>query len=451
MTRPRSLGAWLVWLAQAHPRAIDLGLERVRAVYDYLPPLSPDTRVVTVAGTNGKGSCVAALSEMARASGARFGAYTSPHVQNFTERLCIDGAPLSEQSWCESFECVEQARLSAGVSLSFFEFTTLAALRLLSEYRVELALLEVGLGGLLDAVNVIDADVAVVTQVAIDHTDYLGTSREEIAAQKAGILRPGRPVVVADPDPADCLVDMAKSQGACPYLMERDFCMEATTNADRAYRWRGTTARGLAVRVEKLPPPVLHEYSVSAAIQVWQLLYAPSTQGGLDMPGRAACRARLTGRWQVLRVRMRRVVLDVAHNPAAARYLSSRIGAVGGSGKMRVVLGMCADKDMSGFVRELLPQSYLWYPVRTADPRSAKQEELVSVLRGCGARLPPVVPENIPAALDAALAESTPDDLVLVCGSFSVVGEALDTLGRHTPSYCDREDAVVGPEPVLEA
>lgn len=430
--KPRSFNQWLRILERAHPRTVDLGLDRVRAVYQYLPDLKENTRVVVVAGTNGKGSCVATMAAMAQRAGVCCGAYTSPHLRRFSERLRIDGVVMEDSAWCAAFERVECARLKAQVSLSFFEFTTLAVLYLLHVRAVDLALLEVGLGGLLDAVNIVDSDVAVVTQIALDHVDYLGTDIEQIASQKAGVFRSGHPAIVADPNPPRAIVEAAESAGAHPYFLGRDFetCAEYSTRHSVTHCWRGVDANGDTVSCSHLPSPQLHKYSVAAAIQAWQLLYNPAHALLCELAC-VAYNASLEGRRQVLYFEGLKTILDVAHNPAAARDLCCYLNnscRVGNFARICGVLGMCADKDMVGFVRALSPLVSVWYPVATQDSRSADIGTLADAVCSAGGCVSELRPVDTAGALRASTRLSDKEGVLLVCGSFSVVAESLSWL-----------------------
>lgn len=425
-----SLEQWLDTLHQAHPKEIQLGLDRVRRAYHYLPSIPKDTRVISVSGTNGKGSCVAALEAMALEAGVACAVYTSPHLKLFEERLHINGQPLEESEWCASFERVESARVKANVSLTFFEFSTLAVLDLTRQHAVNLLVLEVGLGGLMDAVNIIDSDVAILTSVAVDHVDYLGDDIEYIAEQKAGIFRKGCPAVVAEPNPPNTIASTAKSCGANLYLWGRDF----ETHVAQTCIWRGKTTTGDEICVTDLEVPILHVNVLAAALQAWQLLYKPDVHA-LTQLAHVAHATSMKGRWQWVRHAKHNFLLDVAHNPAAARYLSHRLARSHASAKIHAVWGMCANKNIVGFVTELAGQIEVWHPVSVANNRrSADLATHLDALHVVNAKVSASGLNNVACILDSFENEHTHADIVLVCGSFAVVSESLDWLAAHTSS-----------------
>ena len=429
----RSLEQWLEALLSAHPWSIDMGIDRIKKTYTYMLPIQPRTRVITVSGTNGKGSCIAALEAMAMHNQLSCAAYTSPHVDRFEERLRVDGAPVATQAWCEALECVERARARANVSLTFFEHTTLAALDLARQRAPQLLLLEVGLGGLLDAVNIVDSDVAILTSVAMDHEEYLGNTLETIAEQKAGIFRAGRAAIVAEPTPPQAVARVAKRRGAQLYLWGQDFQMHLKQNA---YEWRGTRADGSKVHLEHLSAPVLHAGSVAASIQAWQLLFNPDEQD-LSATAHRAHRAHLTGRWQqMFSPRSNHFILDVAHNPAAARYLCERLKHCAGFVKINAVWAMRENKDMRGFVEALKEAVHVWYPLHVEGEGIANVQTLDAAVHAAGARLcdaRQMGSRSVEKVLDRIDQRSQPHDVTLICGSFAVVAASLRWFESHRP------------------
>ena len=411
---PASLAQWLRRAEQLHERDIALGLERVRAVWGRMGPKpAAPARIVTVAGTNGKGSCVAALEAVARAAGWRVGAYTSPHLVAFNERLRVAGRPAGDAALCAAMANVERAR--RGAALTWFEFTTLAALDAMWRAGLDLALLEVGLGGRLDAVNIVDADIAVIAPVSLDHCEWLGGDREAIGAEKAGVFRAGRPVVCADADPPQSMRARARALG-CPWRQrEREF---SAGSARSDWDWRGANGR----RARRLPAPALPVESVSAALEAAALLDC--------WPGEAPLREalaalRLAGRWQAARLGPARARLDIAHNPAAAAYLARRWREEPVDGTRTALFGALSDKDIDGMLSALsdVAERWLWADL----PGVARAEPAASLARrarALGVRSSRVVPD-VAAGLRALAGELAPGDSVLVTGSCHTVAAAL--------------------------
>ena len=412
-----TLDAWLAWQETLHPRAIDLGLERVAVVARRLGLDKPSCTTVTVAGTNGKGSSVAMLEAVLRAAGRRVGAYTSPHLLHYNERIRIDGSEIDDASLMAAFERVDQAR--GDTTLSYFEFGTLAALLLFAEAGLDLQLLEVGLGGRLDAVNVVAADVALVTRVDLDHCDWLGDDRESIGREKAGIFRCGRPAIVADPRPPATLAETAAEVGADLRLRGRDFDI-ARLGADGRWDWTGRKWR-----FQGLPAPALtgvHQYDNAAGV----LAALEALPGGLA-PAREAvaeglAAVRLPGR---LERRAGRVplLLDVAHNPDACARLASYLAANPVPGRTLAVLGVLADKDLADMLAPLRDRVDAWYAATTAGTRGLSAEALAMRLRDAG--IEPAGQGRVAALVTELQRAAVPGDRILVFGSFLTVAEAL--------------------------
>lgn len=417
-----SLNEWLGWLEHCHPQEIDLGLARVRQVAGRLGLLKPSSRVVTVAGTNGKGSCVAATAALLRSSGLRVGIYTSPHLLHYCERICVDGAAASEQEVCDAFAAIDSARES--ISLTYFEFGTLAALEIFCRRGVDVMVLEVGLGGRLDAVNIIDADVAVITSIDLDHQDWLGNDRESIGREKAGIMRAHVPVVCADSLPPHSLLAHAECIAAKWYGVDREFGFSAATNS---WSWWGKGAQGQSFRLMDMPLPVLPLPSLAAALQAVALL---DVDPGQPQVATQLADLRLPGRFQRLVYREREFILDVAHNPAATQYFARRLQQHPTSGRTLAIVAMMADKDRCNSLGNLTGIIHSWY---LADlswlPRAATPGQLGQDLQQLGAPVAGVgdVAECIALALDAA----QPEDRILVFGSFFTVAAALAVM-QHT-------------------
>ena len=413
----RTLSDWLARLEQLHPVAIELGLERVRRVKDALG-LAPAFPVLVVGGTNGKGSTCAILDAILRAAGYRTGLYTSPHLLRYNERVRVAGREASDAELVAAFEHVDAAR--GGTSLTYFEFGTLAAMRQFVDAEVDVAILEVGLGGRLDAVNVFDADVAIVTGVDLDHMDYLGDTREAIGFEKAGIYRAGRPAVCADPAPPPTLLAHARAIGADLRCLGRDFTA-ASDGAAWAYR-------GPAWRWDALPQPALAG-PIQLRNAAGALALLEAVQDRLPV-SEAAIRAglvaaRVAGRFQRLAARPE-VIADVAHNPDAARALAATLRANPVSGRTFAVVGMLADKDADGVFEALAGGVDRWWTCTPDSPRAREAAALAASLRRHAGAAPIAVEPDVKRALAEARGAAGEDDRILVFGSFYTVAAVLD-------------------------
>jgi dihydrofolate synthase/folylpolyglutamate synthase len=414
----RSLDDWLAYISAQHPATIALGLDRVREVAARMA-LAPPPVAITVGGTNGKGSTCAMLERILLEAGYRVGLYTSPHLLRYNERVRIGGEEASDDVLADAFERVEAAR--AGTELTYFEFGTLAALAAFAEARVEAAVLEVGLGGRLDAVNIIDADVAAVVSVDLDHQSYLGNDRESIAFEKAGIYRAGRPAIFGDSEPPRSLIAHAQSIGADLLLAGRDFRYEG---AER--QWNFVGRRGAK---RALPIPALRGR--------WQLKNASVALAALDelaerLPvslgevKRGLLLARIPGRLEVLPGRPT-VVLDVAHNPHAARSLADGLGDMGFFDHTIAVFAVLADKDIGGIVDAVRGRIDRWFVAAAQAERAAPAGTVAQVLAGRGLAETTRTFATVAAALEAARREAGANDRIVVFGSFYTVAEALRT------------------------
>lgn len=417
MSRPNSLAAWLAYLETLHPKAIALGLARVRGVYQRLS-IAPALPVVTVAGTNGKGSTCAFLERMLSAGGYRIGLYSSPHLLRYNERVHVAGVEVDDASLCTAFAAVEDARHDT--PLTYFEFGTLAALWLFARARLDALVLEVGLGGRLDAVNIVDADVAIVTTIAIDHTDYLGATREAIAREKAGIFRAGRVAVCAERDPPHALVDHACVIGARLLRLGVDF----------GYVVQGTQWRyfGPGGARNGLPYPALRgNYQLANAAAALTALDALRERLPVDMGAvrEALVSIVLRGRFQVLPGRPV-TVLDVAHNEQAARALADNVAAMGFYAQTWAVFGVMADKDIDAVIAALKPRVERWLIATLPPPRGATAALLRARLDRAGVAADAIlIFENPSAAYRAAQEFAAETDRIIVFGSFLTVAAAL--------------------------
>lgn len=418
------LADWLSWLETLHPVVIDLGLERVRTVAGRLGVLQPGVPVITVAGTNGKGSVTALLEALLLAHGKRTGLYTSPHILRFNERIRIDGRDIGDESLVRALAAVDAAR--GDISLTYFEFTTLAAFVLFAGAKLDAWVLEIGLGGRLDAVNVIDPDVAVLTSVGMDHMDYLGPTRDDIGREKAGIFRAGKPAVIGEPSPPPS-VGRAIVELAVPALHAgSDFSARAT--GDAQFDWQGRAADGAGVSLAGLPRPALALANAATALQALHLLPFRPRRAAIE---RALHVVQLAGRNQRFDVDGRTLIVDVGHNPHALAFLRTELPRHGVGMRFHVVLGMLADKDIAGAVRELEPLAQSWHIAPLPGPRGAPASLLQATV-AAASRAPVQVGEDVAAALRTALAVD--DGLpVLAVGSFFTVAGVLAALPSSQP------------------
>jgi dihydrofolate synthase / folylpolyglutamate synthase len=412
----RSLAEWLDYIERIHPKSIQLGLERVAKVRDAMGR-STSAPVLTVAGTNGKGSTCAMLESILLAAGYKVGLYTSPHLLRYNERVRIDGEPVDDARLCEAFEVVERAR--GGITLTYFEFGTLAAWEIFTSLRLEAVILEVGLGGRLDAVNAFDTDCALLTSVDLDHMDYLGDTRERIGSEKAGIFRAGRPAIVADRDPPRSVLDRASELGADLRLMGRDFGV-----LRQGSQW---TYWGRSVRRSGLALPALRGGrqldNASAALAALDTLRARLPVAMQDVRNGLAT-VELAARFQVLPGRPT-VVLDVAHNPQAAGVLAENLAAMGFYPETHAVFGMLKDKDIEGVCRALKDRFSTWFVAGLAVPRGATADTLANALEAAGASGDVTRFTNPREAYAAARRRSGENDRIVAFGSFHTVAEVM--------------------------
>ncbi|MGE8217812.1 MAG: bifunctional tetrahydrofolate synthase/dihydrofolate synthase [Stenotrophomonas maltophilia] len=416
--RPQTLTDWLAYIEQQHPASIDMGLDRVRHVAQAMGVGQPGAHTIVVGGTNGKGSTVAFIEAIARAAGWKVGAYTSPHLLRYNERVRIQGEEVTDAALVAAFDAIEDARGST--TLTYFEYGTLAALHLFGNAGLDLAVLEVGLGGRLDAVNIVDADVAVITTVDIDHSDWLGQDREAIGAEKAGIIRGWKPVILGETDPPSSVLARAYLLGANAIRGGSDFFADVVDG--QHWRWRD-----VGFRID-LPLPALR-----GPIQLRNAASAIAALRTLDKPlPRTAiiegvANARIRGRLQRVDRDGVEVLVDVGHNPQAARELAAALKAAPVAGRTVAVFAALQDKDAVGVVQALEGQVQAWHLAgldgARAQSAAALQSRLHDTAAGAGH-----CHDSVAAALQAAVAETAAGDRVLVFGSFHTAAQALQWL-----------------------
>ena len=433
----RTLADWLTLQESVHPKSIDMGLARVSLVARALDLTEPASAVITVGGTNGKGSVAAHLEALLCSLGARTGLFTSPHLLHYNERIRVGGAEASDAELIGAFERIEAAR--GATTLTFFEYNTLAALLIFAARGVDVAVLEVGLGGRLDATNLIDADVAVLASVGFDHRDWLGDTLELIGAEKAGIFRAQRPAVLGTADMPASVYAVLQERGARAVIAERDFLWHVA-----AHSWE---YQGLGVTLAELPPPVLAgdvQYRNAAtalaalealtasaelnprAARAARVLAAPDSQ----RVGRALRSVQLPGRFQVLPGEVE-WILDIAHNEPAARVLAAELAARplpqgSAAGRTFAVIGVLRDKDAGAIAAALAAVIDRWIVCALPGPRGGSAEELAQRLARPADTV--VLAPSVVAGCERARAEARPGDRVVVCGSLHTVGPALEWL-----------------------
>lgn len=414
-SRPVTLEQWLSFIDQQHPASIAMGLERVRDVAQRLQLGKPAKRSIVVGGTNGKGSTVAFIESIARAAGWKVGAYTSPHLLRYNERVRIDGQDVDDAALVAAFEAVEAAR--GDTALTYFEYGTLAALHLFQHASLDLAVLEVGLGGRLDAVNLVDADVAVITTVDIDHRDWLGDDRESIGAEKAGIIRAWKPVVLGETDPPSSVLARAYALGANAIRGGSDFFHEAID--DQRWRWRDVSFRLELPQLALWAP--IQRANAATAIAALRALDR-SVPRAAWAQGVAA--AQISARLQSFERDGVQVLVDVGHNPQAARELATALAARPVAGKTHAVFAALADKDVQGVVEALQGQVDHW---QLAGLEGARGQTAAQLRQRLGASEAASTAESgsVSDALETTLAQAGEGDRVLVFGSFHTAAEAL--------------------------
>jgi dihydrofolate synthase/folylpolyglutamate synthase len=426
-----TLDDWLRWLEILHPTKIDMSLDRVETVLAALELSPPPYRILSVAGTNGKGSCVATLERIYRQFGHRVGAYTSPHLWRFNERIRLDGMDAPDDDLMAVFQRIDRAR--GDTTLSYFEYTTVAAFLYFAERGVDVAVLEVGLGGRLDAVNAMDADLALIASVDLDHQRWLGETREAIGVEKAGIMRAGRPAVVADRRPPRTLLDHAQDLGAQLKLIGRDF--DLARHGDGSWDYHGAT-----MHLRRLPKPALRgavQYENTAACLAAIEILDPGMAGEHAALATALAGVVLPGRLQSISIDGVEWLFDVAHNPAAAGVLAAELEAKPVPGRTLAIVGMMADKDIGGVLKPVAGLVDDWIVTHADSERASDSAAIARLLESLGC-------ERVREALDVTAAckharsHARPGDRVVTFGSFYIVGPAMSALGLYcSPSLSD--------------
>ena len=425
-----TLEGWLAHCERLHPHTIEMGLERVSEVARRMA-LRFDCPVITVAGTNGKGSTCAMIEAVAREAGYRTGVYSSPHLVHFEERCRLRGEAVDASDLIAHFAAVESARApndpknGETISLSYFEFTTLAILRLLSQAPLDLVILEVGLGGRLDATNIIDADCMVITSIDVDHVEYLGPDRESIGREKAGIMRTGKPVIVSDPVPPQSVIDHALEIGADLWRFGQDFNFSGDKQ-QWAWAGRGRRYAGMAYPALRGANQLVNASGALAALEALRdriPVTAQAVRNGLSM-------VELPGRFQIIPGQPT-LVLDVAHNAHSVAALTANLDAMGYFPTTHAVLGAMADKDLASMLAKVAPLIDRWYFTDLPTARAASAAELqqkwnaLQMVAGARRSVPTATFASPQKALDAAVAAADPTDRIVVFGSFYTVGGVL--------------------------
>ena len=417
-----NLSAWLAYLETLHPSEIELGLDRISQVAENLAIDFSRQTVVTVGGTNGKGSTCCFLESLLKSHGKRVGVYRSPHLVKYNERISIDGVPVSDADLCRAFSKIEAAR--AGISLSYFEFGTLAAFLIFADSQPDYLLLEVGLGGRLDAVNIIDTDLAIITNIALDHTEWLGDNREKIGFEKAGIMRSNKPVIFGESDIPASVVLCAESIGARLYQAGTDFSYQQD---ERCWSWQGEDIHGRSYRLDMHPAQqsLLNFFPSNAALAVQAFLLLDVEKSAHTMEA-ALNRASISGRFQLLQ-RKTPIVLDVAHNPHAMAKLAANIKHFYPDKNVHVLIAMLATKDYQNSLNCLLPVARSWYLASLQNSRGTPAKILYNELRNSGQEQVRLF-DSVREAFQATEQSLDENDLLLVTGSFYTVAAVLELI-----------------------
>jgi len=417
------LAAWLQYLETLHPFVIDMGLDRIRSVADKLQLDLADACKITIAGTNGKGSTAAFLEALLRKSGHTVGLYRSPHLQSYNERILINGKMATDESICAAFTRIEEVR--ADISLTYFEFGTLAAMLIFAEQKLDYLVLEVGLGGRLDAVNLLDADLALITNIALDHTEWLGDSREQIGLEKAGIMRQGKTLLYGEVDMPLSIRQQAQKLEAPFYQYARDFQAELRAGV---FHWQGYDAAGASLRLAlECDPYSLSElFPANAALALqafFQLKLSLNAQAIVDS-WRGVF---IPGRFQIIEREAHTLILDVAHNPHAMQLCVENLHRHFPSRKVRLVLAMLQDKDHQQAIEILAPNVDAWYVAGLSNSRGSQAKILYNALQAMGQSRVNAY-ESVEEAFLAAESSMQAGEILLVTGSFYTVAAVLESL-----------------------
>lgn len=423
MSPPDTLSGWLDYIEALHPKTIAMGLERVSQVRRQLD-LNPGFVIVTIGGTNGKGSTCAMLERIYHAAGYSVGCYTSPHLLRYNERVRVNLQEAPDKSLCDAFKAVEKARRDSGTELTYFEFGTLAAVWYFMQKKVDMAILEVGLGGRLDAVNVFDTDCAIVTTVDLDHMDFLGDSRESIGYEKAGIFRTGKPAICGDQLPPDTLAKYAAEVRADFRQVTRDFFFDV---GDSGWHYRGKH-----FDIANLPKPALiGEFQLGNA--ACALTAVEALQNRLPVHPEhivsALLNVALAGRFQQVSERPQ-IILDVAHNPQAALSLAGNLRKSPCKGKTLAVFGMLADKDIAQVIQIVRDQVDAWYLAGIFHPRGASADQLADCLRQLAPHAVFCVFFDVKQAFHQACLDASENDRIITFGSFFTVADVMQIVNR---------------------
>lgn len=417
-----SLSEWLNWQEALHPSTIELGLDRVTEVFNRLHPSLPPIPIISVAGTNGKGSSVAMLEAIYQNAGYQTGAYTSPHLLRYNERIHLNGEEVSDLFICESFERIDQARCQGDeVSLTYFEFGTLAAMDIFFQAKPDVIILEVGLGGRLDAVNILDADVALITSIGIDHTAWLGDDRETIAREKAGIMRKDHPAIYSSPDMPNSIEQVANEVGAVLYQRDRDFEWKNGVGF-ASWDWKSDKYQRTA-----LPMPSLrgnHQLDNAAGVLMVVECLADKLPINQKQIKAGLLSVSVPGRFQCLSGDPMHI-LDVAHNEASMACLAELLNSQVCGGNNVAVLGMLEDKAHAESLAVMLPEITKWYVAGLDVPRGVKAEQLADVLKNLDDNTEVSCFSDIKQAIEMADAEAESGDRVIIFGSFYTVEFAM--------------------------
>lgn len=417
----KELKEWLEYIETKYRPRCELGLERISKVANKLNLTEFTCPVITVAGTNGKGSSIACLQALALASGLRVGTYTSPHLIRFNERIKVNGIAVADDILCEAFTVIDD---SVDVVLTYFEFVTLAALYIFQQQDLDLILLEVGLGGRLDAVNIVDPDISIITTIALDHVDVLGDNREKIGSEKAGIMRPKTPVVIGDFDPPQSIKNRADALQAPAYFIKQQFNYE---NKDDFWDWQYDE-----IKLSDLPVPQIPMQNAATALMAFYLLRRQEAccfdriDEFFEIANKALKDVKLIGRFQRFSDPVE-VIVDVAHNPQSSEYLAKQLTKKYCGGKTLAVIGMLKDKDLKNTLKPMLKVVDAWYLADLQGPRAAKAKELQEVLQTYNESC--YTHADVIAAYRHAILDSKPEDRIVVFGSFYTVGDVLKHRG----------------------